>query len=125
MMWGLTNVEVSVSLEHLDGRILASIVHIPMVDAGSGDEAECGVADPLPELHILVHGARLELLLLLQVEDLKRPRLGLERNDLSVPVHDRTIGLDWSTSNIVVVLELDNDDLGLSGLALLFSDAHI
>lgn len=121
----MTNVQVGVTLEDLNGSVLACIVHVPVEDAGGGDETEGGLANPLPELNILVHCARLELLLLLEVEDLERPRLGLEGNDLSVPVHDSTVGLDWPACHIVAILELDDNDLRLGRLALLLSDAYV
>lgn len=40
-------------------------------------------------------------------------------------MHDGTIGLDWPTRDIVAILELDDDDFGLGGLVLLFSDTDI
>lgn len=108
---GDTNVEVSITLKHLDGGILSGIVDIPVVDATCRDKTNGRFADPLPELDILVHGAGLELLLLLKVEDLQGPGLGLESNDLLVPVHDGTVGLDGAAGDIVAVLELDDDNL--------------
>jgi hypothetical protein len=120
-----TYTQVGVALKHLDGRILAGLVNIPVIDARRGDETDGGLADPLPELHILVHSARLELLLLLEVEDLEGSGLGFEGDDLAVPVHDGTVGLDRPSRNVVAILELDDDNLGLRGLVLLFSDAHV
>jgi hypothetical protein len=43
---------------------------------------------------------------------------------LSCPVHDGTVRLDRASDHIVVVLELDDDDLG-SLVALLVPDADI
>ncbi|PNY29194.1 Uncharacterized protein TCAP_00893 [Tolypocladium capitatum] len=116
---------VGIALKDLGRRVLSGVVHVPVVDAGGGDETEGGLANPPPELDVLVHCARLELLLLLEVEDLQRPGLGLEGDDVPIPVHDGTVGLDGPTRDIVAILELDDDDLGLSGLALLFSDADV
>lgn len=96
-----------------------------MIDAAGSDQTDCRLADPFPEHHILVHGAGLELLLLLQVEDLQGAGLGLESNYLTGPVHDGTISLDGPPRNVVAILQLDDDDLGLCGFALLFSDAHV
>lgn len=120
-----THVQVSVALKHLDRRVLASIVDVPVVNTVGRDEAKSRLADPLPVLDILAHSAGFELLLLFEIEDLQRPGLCLEGNDLFLPVHDGTVGLDGSPRNIVVVLELDNDDLGLGCFALLLPDAHV
>lgn len=70
-----TNIQVGIALEDFDGRILAGVVDIPVVYARGGYETQSGVADPLPEVDVLVHGARLELLLLLEIEDLQCARL--------------------------------------------------
>lgn len=96
-----------------------------MENTGGCDKAESRLADPLPVLDVLAHGAGLELLLLLEVEDLQCPRLRLEGDDLALPVHDSTVGLDGPPCDIVVVLELDDDDFGLGGFALLLADAHV
>jgi hypothetical protein len=40
-------------------------------------------------------------------------------------VHDGTVGLDGSPGDIVAVLEIDDDDFRLGGLALLFPDTDI
>lgn len=121
----MTHVEVSIALEDLDRRILRSVEDVPVVDTASCDEAQGGFADPLPELNILVHCAGLELLLLLEVKDLKSPGLGLESNDLFVPVHDSTVGLDRPARYVVAILELDNDNFGLGGFVLLFPNANV
>lgn len=120
----LTHVEVGVALEDLDGRILGGVIDIPVVDTAGCDEAQSGFTDPLPELNILVHCAGLELLLLLKVEDLEGPGLGLEGNDLLVPVHDSTVGLDRPARYVVAILELDNDNFGLCGFVLLLPNAN-
>lgn len=119
------HVEVGITLKDLDGSVLASIIDVPVVNTRRCDETKLVLADPLPELNILVHGTRLELLLLLEIKDLQCPRLSLEGDDLSVPVHDGTVGLDRPASNIVTILELDNNNFGLGGLALLFSHADV
>jgi hypothetical protein len=120
----LTHVEVSIALKDLDRRILRSVKDVPVVDTASCDEAQGGLADPLPELDILVHCAGLELLLLLEVEDLKGPGLSLESNDLFVPVHDSTVGLDGPARYVVAILELNNDNFGLGGFVFLFPNAN-
>jgi hypothetical protein len=119
------HLKVIIALEHLDGGILTRIVDIPVEDTGCCDKTKLVLADPLPELDILVHGAGLELLLLLEVEDLQCSRLSLESNDLSVPVHDGTVGLDRPTGDVVAILELDDNDLRLGSFVLLFSHTHV
>lgn len=119
------HLKVIIALEDLDGGILARIVDIPVEDAGCCDKTELVLADPLPELDILVHGAGLELLLLLEVEDLQCSRLSLESNDLSVPVHDGTVGLDRPTGDVVAILELNNNNLRLGSFVLLLSHTHV
>lgn len=119
------HLKVIITLEHLDGGILTRIVDIPVEDAGCCDKTKLVLADPLPELDILVHGAGLELLLLLEIEDLQCSRLSLESNNLSVPVHDGTVGLDWPTGDVVAILELDDNDLRLGRFVLLFSHTDV
>lgn len=121
----VTDIQVGIALKDLDRRLLRSIVNVPVVDACCGDEAQSGLANPLPKLDVVIHGARLELLLLLEVENLQRPRLGLEGDDLAVPVHDGTVGLDGPACDVVAILELDDDDFGLCGFALLLSNTNV
>ena len=118
-----TYVQVSVTLEDLDGGGLAGIVDVPVKDGCFGDQTQGRLADPLPENDVLVQGGRLELLLLLEVENLEGSRLCAKSDDLLGPVHDGTVGLDGSPSDIVALLQVDNDDFGLGGLALLLSYA--
>jgi hypothetical protein len=40
-------------------------------------------------------------------------------------MHDGTISLDGPAGDIVSILEVDDDDFGLSSFVLLFSDADI
>ena len=96
-----------------------------MVDGSLGDHADAGFAEPLPEHDIFIQYGGLELLLLLQVENLDRSALGLERDDISVPVHDSTVGIDRAPGDFIVVLEVDDDDLWLLFIAEFLSDADI
>ena len=41
-----------------------------------------------------------------------------------MPVHNSTIGLDWSPDDLIVFFEVDDDDLGLSLLAELLADTN-
>ena len=54
---------------------------------------------------------RLNLRSSTQVEDLQCPSLSLKGNNVLMPVHDGTIGLDWSSYNLILVLEVDDEDL--------------
>lgn len=96
-----------------------------MIDGSFRDQTEAPFAKPFPEDHILIHGGRFDLLFGGQIEDLNGPRLGFESNDLSVPVHDSTIGVDRSLYDFIVVLEVDDDDLCLLILADLLTYADI
>ena len=96
-----------------------------MIHTSRCNEAKSRLADPFPVLDVLAHGAGLELLLLFEIEDLQRPRLGLEGDDLALPVHDSTVSLDGSPCDIVVVLELDDDDFWLGSFALLLANADV
>lgn len=40
-------------------------------------------------------------------------------------MHDGAVGLDWSSRDIVAVLEVDDDDFGGCGLVLLLSNADV
>ena len=94
-----------------------------MIDRGVSDEAQAIFAEPLPEDNILVHDRGLELRFGGKVEDLNRPRLGFERNDLSGPVHDRTVRVDRSLNDFIVVSEVDNYDLRFVLFIKLLSNA--
>ena len=82
-----------------------------MVDSGIGDETQAAFAEPFPEDNIFVHGGRLELRFGSKVKYLNSSRLGFERNDLSGPVHDRTIRVDRSLNDFIVIFEVDDYDL--------------
>ncbi len=65
--------EVGVAIKRLDGRRLRGIKYVPVVDGALCNQAQGRVGNPLPEGDVLAHGGRLELLLLLQVENLEGP----------------------------------------------------
>lgn len=96
-----------------------------MINGVFGDKAQTRLAVPFPEDDVLVHGGRLQLRLLRQVEDLQCPLLGLQRNDLLVVVHDGTVGLDGPPNDVVAILEVDYDDFGGRGLVGLLPDADV
>lgn len=111
------------ALEDLDWLWLGLIKDVPVIDGGLCNETQCCFAEPLPEHNILVHGCRLELRLLAEIEYLEGPRLCLEGNDLLCPVHDCTIGLDWASRDIVALLQVDDDNFRLCGIVLLLPNA--
>jgi hypothetical protein len=122
---GPTNLEIGVALEDLERGHLAVVVDVPVVDGPVGDETQLRFAYPLPEDDLLLHGEGLELGLVRQVEDLNGVLLGAERDDGLLPLHDGTVGLDGAAHDIVVVLQVDDDDLGLGSLAHLLADAEV
>lgn len=109
----------------LDGGGLGSVIDVPVVDRRVGDEAKSVLANPLPVLDVLVHGRGLELCLGGEIEDLQRPRLRLQGDDLARPVHDGTVGFYGASLHIVAVLQVDDDDLGLGVLLLLYADEGV
>ena len=115
---GATDLEVGVPLEDLDGGGLGRIEYIPVKNARVGDKAQRTLADPLPEHNVLGHRIRLQLPFGVQVEDLQSA-LGLERDDILGPVHDGAVSLDGSPRDIIAVVQIDDDDLGGSFIALL------
>lgn len=120
-----TYLEVAVAVKHLDGRCLGGVKNIPMVNGRVCDQTKRGLACPLPEGNILAHGGRLELLLLLQIEDLKCPRLGLQGNNLAGPVHNCAVGLDGPSDDVIAILEIDDKHFGGRRLVLLVSQANV
>ena len=94
-----------------------------MIDRGVGDEAQAVFAEPLPEDNILIHNRGLELRFRSKVEDLNCPRLGFERNDLPGPVHDRTVRVDRSLNDFIVIFEVDDYDLRFVLFIKLLSNA--
>ena len=48
-----------------------------------------------------------------------------EGDDFSIPVHNGTIGLDGSSDDIVIVLEVDDEHFGLRIVAWLLSNADV
>lgn len=93
---------------------------VPVVHTLVTHESQGSLVDPPPIYNILGHGARLEALLGLQIEQLEGPRLGLERDDGLGQVHYGALGADGPPDDVVEVLEVQNDRLGRRvGLACL------
>jgi len=105
--------------------VLRGVEDVPVEDGRLRHQAQRGLADPPPEDDVLVHGGRLDLGLLLEVENLKRPRLRPEGDDLTRPVHDGAVGLDGPARDVVAILEIDDQDFGLGGFRLLLADANV
>jgi hypothetical protein len=59
-----------------------------------------------------------------QIEDLNCSRLGLEGNDVSVPVHNGTVGHDGTPNDLIIVLKINDDDLWFVFLIELLSNAN-
>lgn len=89
------------------------IENIPVVDRGLRHQTKACLAVPLPEHNVLRHHRGLKLLLCLQVEDLEGFSLCFERDDVLVPVHNCTVGIDGTFDDFIVVFEIDDYDLSL------------
>jgi hypothetical protein len=76
------------------------------------DERKCCLADPSPELNVLLMAVCLQALLGLEVEELQSPSLRLESYDGLRQVHDGAVGANRSSDDIVCVLQIDDDCLG-------------
>jgi hypothetical protein len=85
---------------------------VPVVDGLCADERKRGLADPSPELNVLLMAVCLQTLLGLEVEELQRPSLRLEGYDGLRQVHDGAVGADRSSDDIVCVLQINDDRLG-------------
>jgi hypothetical protein len=115
--------EVGISIKNL-GRLNSRGIHdVPVVDGSLGDETQASFANPFPEDNVLVHCAGLEFGFGCKIKYLKCPRLGLERNDLLVPVHDSTISLNGPSDDIVSIFQLDDDHFWLGGFIYFLADA--
>lgn len=96
-----------------------------MIHGSVGNQTQRLFAEPFPIDNVLIHHCRLELLLGSKVEDLDCPALGLERDDVLAPVHDGAVGIDWSPHDLIVVLQVNNDDLGLFVFIELLANADV
>lgn len=123
-------------IEHLLwGR--GRVGHGPVIDSSFRHDSDRAVRYPLPEGDVLSISVRLDLRLGLDVEYLQCPT-GCTRNAISLPglrshtqvkrqrvlrtfkgqnllvrVHNRGVGGDWSTQNIIGVVQVDNNHLVL------------
>jgi hypothetical protein len=83
------------------------------------------LTEPLPVHNILVHDRRLELRLGCQVEYLDCLALRFEGNDILGPVHNSTVRVDGPFDDFIVVLEINDDNLGLIILVQFLADADV
>lgn len=103
--------------------MLSRVKDVPVVNRGLSDQANTCLTVPLPEDNIFSHDCRLELLLCLEVKDLDGLALGLKRDNVLVPVHDRTIGINRAPDDLIVVFKIDYDNLCLIFIVDLLSYA--
>lgn len=89
------------------------IKDIPVINRDICDQTQTCLAEPFPVHYILREYGGLEFLFRLEVEDLDSSALGLEGDDVPVPMHDGIVGVDGSADDFIVVLQVDDDNLGL------------
>lgn len=95
--------EIAIAVEQLQRRRVGGFEYLPVVYCGVCDHTKSGGANPFPIYDILVHRRRLKLDFLAKVKYLKRSLICLECDDLPVPVHDGTVGLDRPPGNLIIV----------------------
>ena len=96
-----------------------------MIDGRICYQTQAFLAVPFPVNDIFQHRVRVDLQFLPEIEDLQRPLLCLECNDLFSPMHDGTIGLNRSLNYIIIVLEIDYDDFRTCALGICLSNTDI
>jgi hypothetical protein len=123
MFW-LAYLELLPSIEDLAWCYsILGVEHIPMIDGLCTDERKSRLADPSPELDVLLMAVCLQALLGLEVEELQRPSLRLESYDGLRQVHDGAVRADRSPDDIVCVLQVNDDRLG-GGVGFVVDLAH-
>lgn len=108
-----THCQVCNPVKHFKRSMLSRVKDIPMVNRRLSDQANACITVPLPEDDIFRHDRRLKLLLCLEVKDLDGLTLGFEGDNVLTPVHDGTIGINWSPDDLIVVFKIDYDNLRL------------
>jgi hypothetical protein len=110
---GYTNLELLASIKDLAwGHGVLRVEYIPVVYGLCADERKGCLADPSPELNVLLMAVCLQTLLGLEVEELQRSALRLKSYDGLCQVHDGAVGANGSPDDIVCVLQIDDDRLG-------------
>lgn len=75
-----------------------------MIDRCICDQTQGIRTKPLPKNYILVHYGGMKFCFLAEVEDLQRPLIRFERDDLLSPMHNSAVSLDRSSYNLIVIL---------------------
>ena len=121
------NLELLPPIKDLAGRhSILRVEHVPVVYSLCADKRKCCLADPPPELNVLLMAVSLQALLGLEVEELQRPSLRLESYDGLGQVHDGTVRADRSSDDIVCVLQINDDRLrGGIGFAVDLAHANV
>lgn len=96
-----------------------------MVNRNVCHQTQTRIAEPLPVHDILIHNRRLQLLLCRQVEDLDCPSLRFESDDVLGPMHDSTVRVDRPFDDFIVVLEVDDNHLGLVIFAKFLANTEV
>ena len=112
------------SLKKLDWSGLNSLENTPMVHSCISNQTQRICTEPLPEKNIFIHCRGLKLGFLRQVKYLKRPLIRLEGDDLLVPVHNGTVSLNWPPNDLIIVLQVNDYNLGIGVLAGFLSNAN-
>lgn len=73
-----------------------------MIDIIVCDHPQSGEAYPFPVDNILTHCGRLQLDFLAEIKNLKCSLICLKGDDLALPVHDGTVGLDRPPCELIV-----------------------
>lgn len=120
-----THRQIGNPIKLLQRSIFSRAEHVPVIHRIVRHQAQARLAEPLPVDNIIGHHRGLDLLLRAEVEHLDGFTLSLEGNDVFVPVHNRTVGVDGPASDFIVVLEVDNDNLWLVFLAGLLPYADV
>jgi hypothetical protein len=121
---GYTNLELLASVEDLAwGYGILRVEYVPMVHGLCADKRKRCLADPSPELNVLLMAVCLQTLLGLEVEELQCAALRLKSYDGLCQVHDGAVGADRSSDDIVCVLQIDDDRFG-GGVGLVVDLTH-
>lgn len=104
---------------------MAAVKNTPVIDTSFCNETYAVLTKPFPEDNIFVHHSRFKLLLCAEIEDLDGSRLSFKGDDIFGPVHDSAVGINGSSDDFIVILEVDDDDLWFIVVAEFLSNADI
>lgn len=117
--------KVGKTVKQLHWVLLGGIVDVPVIHGSVGNQTQRRLTVPLPIDNVLIHHRRFELLFRPKIEDLNCSALSLERDDVLAPVHDGTVGVDWSPHDLIVVLQVNNNNLRLIIFVELLANADV